>query len=138
MENHNAHHAVVVTERLTRARYLGQFSQGRPSTHGSCRTYGLQTGKAASGQRLAICGTRAMGTVRSPNQARASLAFHRAPQARGHRSRLPAGLPQPSHLPAATHTPASVPERWRPLVVKKEMRFVLRMSSFLQGRNVRV
>lgn len=41
--------------------------------------------------------------------------------------------PQPSHLPAATHTPASVPERWRPLVVKKEMRFVLRTSSFLQG-----
>ena len=104
MENHNPHHAVVVTERLTRARYLGQFSQGRPSTHGSCRTYGLQTGKAASGQRLAICGTRAMGTVRSPNQARASLAFHRAPQARGHRSRLPAGPPTPAVSPPGGHT----------------------------------
>ena len=83
------------------------------------------------GHRLATWVTRATGTVRSPDQAQASLAFHRALQARAHWSRLPAGLPQPSHLPVATHTPASVPERWRPLVVKKEMRFVLRTSSFL-------
>lgn len=44
-----------------------------------------------------------------------------APQARGHWSRLLQGPPpRVSPWRLATHTPASVPERWRPLVVKKE------------------
>lgn len=46
-------------------------------------------------------------------------------------------LPGLSHLgtPASPnqHTPASVPERWRPLVVKKAIRFVFSPSSFLCG-----
>ena len=36
-------------------------------------------------------------------------------------------------LPAPPDAPVSVPERWRPLVVKKEIRFVLSPSSFLPG-----
>lgn len=58
MENHNPHHVVMVTERLTHVRHLGQFSHSRSSIHGSCQTYWAADRKGGFGTRTGhLCGT---------------------------------------------------------------------------------
>lgn len=128
---------MVVTERLAHARYLRQFSQGRPSTHGSCWTYWAANRKGGFGTKIGHLGHEPRAQSGARIQARASLAFHRHRRQRPPEP-SPCRAPLPSRLTSRrphTHLPPS--ERWRPLVVKKEMRFVLRMSSFLWGETSR-